>query len=88
MTATNKDSFDSVRQLLEKESMLVGPSSGSVMTSMLKVAQNLNHGVIVGIFADDGRKFKSLYVKENVLGEQEYDRALENAKYMSKLAYS
>jgi S-sulfo-L-cysteine synthase (O-acetyl-L-serine-dependent) len=88
MTATNKDSFDSVRQLLEKESMLVGPSSGSVMTSMLKVAQNLNHGVIVGIFADDGRKFKSLYVKENVLGEQEYDMALENAKYMSKLAYS
>jgi S-sulfo-L-cysteine synthase (O-acetyl-L-serine-dependent) len=88
MTATNKDSFDSVRQLLEKESMLVGPSSGSVMTSMLKVAQNLNDGVIVGIFADDGRKFKSLYVKENVLGEQEYDRALENAKYMSKLAYS
>jgi cysteine synthase B len=88
MTATNKDSFDSVRQLLEKESMLVGPSSGSVMTSMLKVAQNLDCGVIVGIFADDGRKFKSLYVKENILSEQEYDRALENAKYMSKLAYS
>jgi cysteine synthase B len=88
MTATNKDSFDSVRQLLEKESMLVGPSSGSVMTSMLKVARNLAHGVIVGIFADDGRKFKSLYVKERVLSEEEYDRALENAKYMSKLAYS
>ena len=88
MTATNKDSFDSVRQLLEKESMLVGPSSGSVMTSMLKVARNLDHGVIVGIFADDGRKFKSLYVKENVLSEEEYDRAFENAKYMSKLVYS
>jgi cysteine synthase B len=88
MTATNKDSFDSVRQLLEKESMLVGPSSGSVMTSMLKVARNLDHGVIVGIFADDGRKFKSLYVKENVLSEEEYNKALENAKYMSKLAYS
>src|ERR687888_2231433 len=40
MTATNKDSFDSVRQLLEKENMLVGPSSGSVMNSMLKVARN------------------------------------------------
>jgi S-sulfo-L-cysteine synthase (O-acetyl-L-serine-dependent) len=88
MTATNKDSFYSVRQLLEKENMLVGPSSGSVMTSMLRVAHNLDHGVIVGIFADDGRKFKSLYVKENVLSEEEYDRALENAKYMSKLAYS
>src|ERR671935_1979959 len=28
MTATNKDSFEAVRQLIEKESMLVGPSSG------------------------------------------------------------
>jgi S-sulfo-L-cysteine synthase (O-acetyl-L-serine-dependent) len=88
MTATNKDSFDSVRQLLEKENMLVGPSSGSVMNSMLKVARNLDHGIIVGIFADDGRKFKSLYMKENVLSEEEYNRALENSKYMSKLAYS
>jgi cysteine synthase B len=88
MTATNKDSFDAVRQLVEKEGMLVGPSSGSVMTSMLKAAQNLDRGVIVGIFADDGRKFRSLYVKENVMTEQEYDRALKNAKHMSKLAYS
>jgi cysteine synthase B len=88
MTATNKDSFDAVRQLVEKEGMLVGPSSGSVLTSMLKAAQNLDHVVIVGIFADDGRKFKSLYVKENIMSEQEYDRALKNAKHMSKLAYS
>jgi S-sulfo-L-cysteine synthase (O-acetyl-L-serine-dependent) len=88
MTATNKASFESVRQLVEKEKMLVGPSSGSVMTSMLEVAQNVDHGVIVGIFADDGRKFKSLYVKENVLSPEEYDMALENAKYISKLAYS
>ena len=88
MTATNTASFESVRQLVEKEKMLVGPSSGSVMTSMLEVAQNVDHGVIVGIFADDGRKFKSLYVKENVLSPEEYDMALENSKYMSKLAYS
>jgi len=88
MTATNKDSFDAVIQLAEKEGMLVGPSSGSVMTSMLKAAQNLDRGVIVGIFADDGRKFKSLYTKENVMSEQEYDRTLKNAKHMSKLAYN
>lgn len=88
MTATNEDSFGAVRQLLEKENMLVGPSSGSVVTSMLKVARNLDHGVIVGIFADDGRKFKSLYIKENVLSEEEYDRAIEKVEYMSKLAYS
>jgi cysteine synthase B len=87
MTATNKDSFDAVRQLAEKENLLVGPSSGSVMTSMLKAAENLDHGVIVGIFADDGRKFKSLYLKEGVMTEQEYDKALASAKHMSQLAY-
>ena len=88
ITATNKDSFDAVRQLAEKENMLVGPSSGSVMSSMMKVAQNLDHGVVVGIFADDGRKFRSLYTSENILGEQEYDKALKNTKHISKLAYS
>jgi S-sulfo-L-cysteine synthase (O-acetyl-L-serine-dependent) len=88
ITATNKDSFDAVRQLAEKENMLVGPSSGSVMSSMMNVAQNLDHGVVVGIFADDGRKFRSLYTRENILSEQEYDKALKNAKHVSKLAYS
>lgn len=88
MTATNKDSFDAVRQLVEKEGMLVGPSSGSVMTSMLKAGQNLDHAMIVGVFADDGRKFKSLYTRENILEEHEYDIALKNAKHMSQLAYS
>lgn len=77
-----------MRQLAEKENMLVGPSSGSVMSSMMEVAQNLDHGVVVGIFADDGRKFRSLYTRENILGEQEYDKALKNAKHISKLAYS
>jgi cysteine synthase B len=86
-TATNKDSFDAVKKLVESEGMLVGPSSGSVMSSMTKVAENLDHGVVVGIFADDGRKFKSLYVKEGIMSEQEYDSALAKAKYMSQLAY-
>src|SRR5690606_15545086 len=84
MTATNKDSFDSVTQLAEKENMLVGPSSGSVMTSMLKKGDTLESGVVLGIFADHGRKLRSLYVKEGVMSEQEYDSALSNAKHMSQ----
>ncbi len=87
MTATNKDSFEAVRQLVEKETMLVGPSSGSVMTSMLKMAHDLDHGIVVGIFADDGRKFRSLYLREKILTEQEYDKALKCAKYLPKVAY-
>ncbi|HZT35145.1 MAG TPA: pyridoxal-phosphate dependent enzyme, partial [Nitrososphaera sp.] len=87
-TATNKGSFDAAKLLAEKEGLLVGPSSGSVLESMLATAQKMDAGVLVGIFADDGRKFKSLYVREGVFTEQEYDRALKNAKHLSKLAYS
>src|SRR5918911_5448117 len=47
MTATNEDSFTMVKQLAAKERLLVGPSSGSVMTSMLKTAEKLDRGIIV-----------------------------------------
>lgn len=77
MTATNQDSFNAVRELLEKEGLFVGPSSGSVMSSMLKYSKKIDKGVIVGIFADDGRKFKSLYKEQNVVAENEYVSALE-----------
>ena len=77
MTATNQDSFNAVRELLEKEGLFVGPSSGSVMSCMLKYSRKIDKGVIVGIFADDGRKFKSLYKEQNVVSENDYVSALE-----------
>ena len=77
MTATNQDSFNAVKELLEKEGLFVGPSSGSVMSCMLKYSKKIDKGVIVGIFADDGRKFKSLYKEQNVVAENDYVTALE-----------
>ncbi|HEX5922014.1 MAG TPA: cysteine synthase family protein [Nitrososphaeraceae archaeon] len=77
MTATNQESFDAVKDLLKKEGLFVGPSSGSVMSSMLKYSKETDKGVIVGIFADDGRKFKSLYKEQNVVAESDYVSALE-----------
>ncbi len=77
MTATNQESFDAVKDLLKKEGLFVGPSSGSVMSSMLNFSKEIDKGVIVGIFADDGRKFKSLYKEQNVLEESDYVSALE-----------
>lgn len=77
MTATNQDSFIAVKKLLEKEGLFVGPSSGSVMSCMLKYSKKIDKGVIVGIFADDGRKFKSLYKEQNVVTENDYVSALE-----------
>jgi S-sulfo-L-cysteine synthase (O-acetyl-L-serine-dependent) len=88
MTATNDESFDMVKKLAVNEKLFVGPSSGSVMASMLKTAEKLDSGVLVGIFADDGRKFKSLYTQQNVFANQEYETYLRNAKNLSDVVYS
>jgi S-sulfo-L-cysteine synthase (O-acetyl-L-serine-dependent) len=87
ITATNKDSFEMARELAMRENLLVGPSSGSVMASMLEVANELRDGIFVGLFADDGRKFKSLYVDQGIFTSAEYDRLLSSAKNLPRLAY-
>ncbi|MFZ0893821.1 MAG: cysteine synthase family protein [Candidatus Nitrosopolaris sp.] len=87
-TATNEESFRLVRALAIKERLLVGPSSGSVMASMLKTAEKLKSGNLVGIFADDGTKFKSLYDQQGVFTDTEYSNILKNAKNRSKPVYA
>jgi len=86
-TATNNESFSMVKELADKENILVGPSSGSVMAAMVKTRNKIDKGIIVGIFADDGRKFQSLYKEQNVFTHTEYTKALSNAKYLSHLLY-
>ena len=87
-TATNEESFRLVRALAIKERLLVGPSSGSVMASMLKTAEKLKSGNLVGIFADDGTKFKSLYDQQGVFTDTEYYNIIKNAKNRSKPVYA
>ncbi|HEX5186830.1 MAG TPA: cysteine synthase family protein [Nitrososphaeraceae archaeon] len=86
-TATNNGSFTMVKELAAKENILVGPSSGSVMSAMVNTRDKIEKGIIVGIFADDGRKFQSLYQEQNIFTNKEYTKALSNAKYLSDLAY-
>jgi len=86
-TATNEKSFKMVKMIQEKENILVGPSSGAVMASMMEYIKNIDEGVFVGIFADDGRKFKSLYLQQNLFTEQEYTRNLKNSILLPPLAY-
>jgi cysteine synthase B len=45
------------------------------------------NGCVVGIFADDGRKFKSVYAEQKVMSTEEFDANLKEAKHMSELAY-
>jgi cysteine synthase B len=86
-TATNEKSLQMVKELREKENILVGPSSGAVMASMMDYVKNMDEGVFVGIFADDGRKFKSLYIQQNLFTEQEYVKCLNNCIMLPSLAY-
>jgi cysteine synthase B len=88
-TATNDRSFQMVKQIASNENMLVGPSSGSVLASMLEKAhKNTDKDqVFVGIFADDGRKFRSLYKEQSVFTEDEFENLLKNNSFLPKLAY-
>lgn len=86
-TATNEKSLQMVKELREKENILVGPSSGAVMASMMDYVKNIDEGTFVGIFADDGRKFKSLYLQQNLFTEQEYVKCLNNCIMLPSLAY-
>ena len=86
-TATNEKSFEMVKTLVEKENILIGPSSGSVMASMYDYIKNHNEGIFVGIFADDGRKFQSLYRQQNLFSDEEYKKHLINCRLLPPLIY-
>ena len=85
MTITNEEAFGAVVKLFENEKLLVGPSSGAVYAAMEKLS--LGKGCVVGIFADDGRKFKSLYAQQKVFTEEQFDEALKEALHLSQTAY-
>lgn len=82
LTITNDEAFASVKTILQKEKMLVSPSSATVYAAMKKYG--IEKGYVVGIFADDGKKFKSLYTQQNVLTAEEFDNALKESKYLSQ----
>ncbi|MEM4232095.1 MAG: pyridoxal-phosphate dependent enzyme, partial [Candidatus Nitrosocaldus sp.] len=88
-TITNEESFKMVKELYERERLLVGPSSGCVMAAACKVKDRLEsvaedgdgrgEKIIVVVFADNGRKFRSLYAQQGVFSDEEFDDALRNA---------
>jgi len=85
MTITNEESFASVVRIFEKDRLLVGPSSGAVYAAMEKL--KIDKGCVVGIFADDGRKFKSLYVQQKVFTDEQFEKALKESKYLSDISF-
>jgi len=79
---TDREAFEAVRFLAESERLFVGPSSGAVYAAAQEVAGRLNKGKLVLIFADDGRKFWSLYNKFKVFTVEEFDYYRRNARYL------
>lgn len=85
ITINNETAFAAVKEIFTKEKMLVSPSSAAVYAGMKNYP--IDEGVVVGIFADDGRKFKSLYAQQKIFSEEEFDANLKQAKNLSKIAY-
>ena len=82
----NDEAFSVVKEVLLKDKLLISPSSAAVYACMKKYSIS-GDGCVVGIFADDGRKFKSVYATQNIMTENEFKDALKEAKYVSELAY-
>lgn len=86
ISVDNKEAFSVVREIFEKDKLLISPSSAAVYACMKKYHIPEN-GYVVGIFADDGRKFKSVYADQKIMSVEEFDVCLKEAKHMSELAY-
>ena len=85
VSVSDDEAFAVVRDILERDGMLVSPSSAAVYASIKKYL--VEEGCLVGIFADDGRKFKSVYASRGVMNESEFEVALIHARHVSEPAY-
>ena len=54
-----EEAFETARQIVKKEGILVGMSSGAAMLAAIKVAEKIKSGKIVTIFPDRGEKYLS-----------------------------
>ena len=86
VSVNNDEAFSVVMEVFRKDKLLISPSSAAVYACMKKYSVR-DDACVVGIFADDGRKFKSVYAKQNVMTEDEFDDSLKHAEHMSELAY-
>ncbi len=86
ISVDNKEAFSVVKEVFEKDKLLISPSSAAVYACMKKYSIEGN-GCVVGIFADDGRKFKSVYEEQKIMSADEFDECLKEAEHMSELAY-
>ncbi len=54
------EAFDMMRQVARKEGLLISPSAAANLLGAIKVAQGIDHGVIVTVFADSADKYSEV----------------------------
>jgi cysteine synthase B len=87
MEITDKEAFETVRAIADKEGLFVGPSSGAVFAAAIKVAEEHPSENIVAIFADDARKYKSVYKEFRIFTDEEFDRLAKTANRLPNISF-
>ena len=75
LLVSNAEAVDGVRALLEAEAIFAGISSGAVLHVARRLAEELEHGVVVAILADGGWKYLSAPLWE----ADDVEQAMEHA---------
>ena len=70
---SNRDAVVALRDLVAKEGIFAGPSSGAVLVAAARVARRLERGTIVALLPDGGWKYLSAGTYERDLDEMEDD---------------
>ncbi len=61
----SENAFEMARNIVHKEAIFVGMSSGAAMLAASEVAKNIDSGYIVVIFPDRGEKYLSSQLFSN-----------------------
>ncbi len=63
LTVSTEEAYEMVRRLAREEGLFVGISSGAAMAVSLKVASQLESGVVVTIFPDSGSRYGTEHIE-------------------------
>ena len=67
----NRDAVAALRDLVAKEGVFAGPSSGAVLVAAAREAQRMEAGTIVALLPDGGWKYLSAGTFDRALDEME-----------------
>jgi cysteine synthase B len=75
LLVSNAEAVEGMRALLEREGIFAGVSSGAVVHVALRLAEELDEGVLLAVLADGGWKYLSAPLWET----EDVERAMEHA---------